>query len=278
MPATAYLPPQSISLRETLENLNVASQGPALDLEWEPFHTHVEAFLNAIDQYTLAAKTEIAARATDHTALVRDIQAEKKETERRIQVERERETEMLATLEAERHTLADLTSSLSRLQNSLSRVREQSTSLDSELGAVRKEALAERATKERQRAALGEMHEMDSAESARMEAALGWKIAGIQPNVLMMTFTLLDPSDPDREFQFVIDVSQQDYTVPNCAPPLPELPELLQQLNVDRDFLGFSKKVRKAFRALVTPPPAQPSKFDDLAGPGTRAAAVEEAA
>jgi hypothetical protein len=50
-----------------------------------------------IDSYTLAAKTEIAARATDHVTSVRDLKAESEEMERRIQLEREREGEMLAS-------------------------------------------------------------------------------------------------------------------------------------------------------------------------------------
>ena len=54
-------------------------------------------FHSQIDSYTLAAKTEIAARASDHVTSVRDLKAEKEETERRIQLEREREGDMLAS-------------------------------------------------------------------------------------------------------------------------------------------------------------------------------------
>ena len=50
-----------------------------------------------IDSYTIRAKTEIAARASDHTASVRDLHADKDEMERRITLEREREAEMLAS-------------------------------------------------------------------------------------------------------------------------------------------------------------------------------------
>lgn len=45
--------------------------------------------------YTVQAKTEISARAADHVALVRDLGAQKQETERLIQLERENEGEML---------------------------------------------------------------------------------------------------------------------------------------------------------------------------------------
>lgn len=132
-------------------------------------------------------------------------------------------------------------------------------------------------------------------------------------DVLLMRFTLVDPTEPDREFSMVVDISKDDYTgrshgivsntvrasarcsqtVTKCEPMIPTLPDLLNQLNADRQFYSFIKRgesrnlhedycilrttalpahtlVRKAFRALV-PEPAKPtSRFDDMAGPGLR--------
>ena len=130
-----------------------------------------------------------------------------------------------------------------------------------------------------------------------------------------MRFTRIDPTDPEREFSLVVDVSQQEYsgvfrpndplgkatdfdTVPNCSPPLPALPDMVRQLNTDREFFGFIKRgersgapldprwfpytclsiahtytvaVRKAFRTLLPSPPNPSAMFDHLAGPGLRA-------
>jgi kinetochore protein Spc25 len=73
-----------------------------------------------------------------------------------------------------------------------------------------------------------------------------------------MRFTLIDPADPDREFSLIIDVSNHEYsgefacaatvdsgltsTVPNCSPPITALPDMLRQLNDDRDLYGFIKR------------------------------------
>ncbi|WWD19063.1 hypothetical protein CI109_103521 [Kwoniella shandongensis] len=269
MPPTAYLaPPRPISLHAILDASTSKSATPSLDLQWEPFQKHVEAFLNAIDAYTLAAKTEIAARATDHVAAVRDLRAETEEMERRIQHEREREGDMLATLESERHTLADLTSSLSHLQSNLAKTKEQSSALESELQTLRKEVKTERTEKERQGKVLDEMKGRDGWELKELEETMGWKVEGIKEDVLLMRFTLIDPSDPAREFCVLVDVSKHEYSAPNCDPPLPTLPELVRQLNSDRDLFAFIKRVRKAFRALIPNPPNPSTKFDDLSGPG----------
>jgi kinetochore protein Spc25 len=76
--------------------------------------------------------------------------------------------------------------------------------------------------------------------------------------------------------------------VTRCDPPIANLGILVQQLNEDRNIMGFIKRgqsfvqrtsyvwltisARKAFRQLVPEPPKQPSRFDDLSGPGYRIA------
>ncbi|WVW85625.1 hypothetical protein I302_107663 [Kwoniella bestiolae CBS 10118] len=265
-PPQPYLP-RPVSLQAILDESSANNTSPEIDLQWEPFQRHVEGFLTAIDDYTLAAKTEIAARATDHVNSMRDLKAEREEMERRIHHEREREGEMLATLESERHTLTDLTSSLNHLESSLHKVKDQSSSLESELNTIRKEVTTERTEKDRQKARLNEMRKRDERELVELEDNIGFTVDGIRPDLLMMRFTLLDPSDPAREFSFLIDISKQDYTVPNCDPPIPNLLELVRQLNHDREFYTFIKRVRKAFRALI-PNPAPSTRFDELSGPG----------
>ncbi|WWC71566.1 uncharacterized protein I206_105524 [Kwoniella pini CBS 10737] len=265
-PPPAYLP-RPISLQAILDESSSNSTSPSIDLQWEPFQKHVESFLNAIDAYTIAAKTEIAARATDHVNTMRDLKAEKEETERRIHLEREREGEMLATLETERHTLTDLTSSLNHLQSSLQKVKDQSSSLENEINHLRKSNTSEKTEKDRQQSRLNEMRKRDEDELIELEESIGLRVEAVKRDLLMIRFTLLDPTDPQREFSFLIDISKQDYSVPNCDPPLANLPDLLQQLNHDREFFAFIKRVRKSFRALI-PIPAPSTKFDELSGPG----------
>ena len=49
MPVATYLaPPRPISLYSILDATTSMNLIPALDLEWEPFQNHVEAFLNAV--------------------------------------------------------------------------------------------------------------------------------------------------------------------------------------------------------------------------------------
>lgn len=67
-------------------------------------------------------------------------------------------------------------------------------------------------------------------------------LANPPANRLLLMFTLIDPAAPMREFSFVIDVSGQDYSVPQCDPPVASMPDLVAQLNADRDLHTFIKR------------------------------------
>lgn len=62
-------------------------------------------------------------------------------------------------------------------------------------------------------------------------------------NVLLMSFTQIDPSDPGKVYSLIIDMSSSDgYEVPNCDPPLPNIHELVNKLNEDKQFYAFVKR------------------------------------
>ena len=99
-----------------------------MDLEWEPFHSQVNDFMRSVrllyqrginhslggarrglcagkwnslteaqlDIYAQNAKQLIAQQSNQHTREVRTLNARKEETDRRINIEREREAQMLA--------------------------------------------------------------------------------------------------------------------------------------------------------------------------------------
>lgn len=145
--------------------------------------------------------------------------------------------------------------------------------------ALKTEVGAERATKERQAKVLADMRERDARQLAVLEGALGLRMEGVggeflrfelkcfrlykltSDDRLLLLFTLIDPSKPDREFRLVLDFAGGNYSVPQCDPPLSNLGTLLEQVNRDRDVHLFIKKVRKEFVALA---PQEGGKFDDL--------------
>ena len=130
-------------------------------------------------------------------------------------------------LENERQTVANLNGTLAHIQRNLEKVRAQSTAVESEITAARKDVNGQLGRQERQRRILEQMRSRDEEELRGLQETLGLQIHGVRgqcacdprcgadhgvDGVLLMRYTLLDPADPDREFSLLLDVSQDSYT------------------------------------------------------------------
>lgn len=97
---------------------------------------------------------------------------------------------MLVALDLERRTEHDLQATLTHMQTTLSRVKEQSKSLEEELNAVKRAVQTERTEKERQTKALESQRSRDSLELRVLQDILGVRIEGVtrQSSVLLLGF------------------------------------------------------------------------------------------
>lgn len=106
-------------------------------------------------------------------------------------------------------------------------------------------------------------------ELTECEFRLRSVIEGVDEDKILVRFTHIDNSDPQREFSLVLDVSGPSYkgifltrvlnhlthlmfAVPTTTPFLPNLPILLDELNENQDIYAFIKRVRHEFEELVT--------------------------
>eukprot|EP00158_Paraphelidium_tribonemae_P006814 Partr_v1_DN27983_c0_g1_i2_m11706 putative SPC25, NDC80 kinetochore complex component, homolog (S. cerevisiae) len=114
----------------------------------------------------------------------------------------------------------------------------------------------------------GLLHEVEAAQTARdrkladiaakeartqpevefFQSKLGMDINAVGAGTNEITFRAIDPADLDRTFGFVLDVNQSNYCVTNCPDLSADLVEsLCGQLNEDRNFFTFIKRMRAAF-------------------------------
>lgn len=87
-------------------------------------------------------------------------------------------------------------------------------------------------------AARTEAAEAQHAEALKLLSTyrerLGLAITRDAPQTVRMGFSLLDEKDPEREFFFTLGLDDADgmgYRASECAPHVPELPKLLEELN-----------------------------------------------
>lgn len=90
---------------------------------------------------------------------------------------------------------------------------------------------------------------------------LGLEIKRVAPGTVRMAFSMIDASEPTREFSFTLglgdleDKTSEGYLVRECAPDVPELQQLLTDLNSDASSTTalprFVCSIRRAFLKMI---------------------------
>ncbi|KAF9185902.1 kinetochore-associated Ndc80 complex subunit spc25 [Haplosporangium sp. Z 11] len=161
------------------------------------------------------------------------------------------ETALAKALDKEKEEASNMTKTVQQLSARYEELRQTRSHLENQIITLQKEVTAKRDAKIALKKALDEQMMKNKPELAAYEATLGLRIVGVKAeDHIGFVFTRLNELDWDKEYSVTIDVSQYDFAVSECTPSLPELPSLLQHLNETRDFYGFLKRARKAFKDL----------------------------
>lgn len=113
-----------------------------------------------------------------------------------------------------------------------------------------------------QQDAAAAQHEEALKLLATYKERLGLSISRVAPQTVRMAFSLLDKCEPDREFVFTLglgdsetDKSSDGYHVCECVPRVPELQQLLAELNLNASSATalprFVCSIRRAFLKLA---------------------------
>ena len=73
-------------------------------------------------------------------------------------------------------------------------------------------------------------------------------------------FTQIDPAAPGREFVVGVSVNDaDDFELRECTPAIPDMAQLLDEVNASADFSRFVQKCRAQFKAMCAPAGASSS-------------------
>ncbi|KAF5318597.1 hypothetical protein D9619_010754 [Psilocybe cf. subviscida] len=245
MASTLRLP--QIDLKAVL-----SQQHPSIDLRVHTYENSTRNFLKALTSYKDRAITTISERRK-HQALER-----KKALDRTQAVEAEtnqcklREVELVAQLEREKEERKDAELSVAAFKRQLATLRDKIASVDTDIEQYRVVTQNLKREKNKERATL-RTHASQLEELSACEDLLGFMIEGVEKDQLLVRFTKLDASDPEREATFVIDVGGEFFRVITCSPLLPSMSSHLNNLNESRDLYAFIRDVRMAYSAFLNP-------------------------
>ncbi|EIW86282.1 hypothetical protein CONPUDRAFT_94608 [Coniophora puteana RWD-64-598 SS2] len=228
----------------------LADPNPQIDLRLQAFDVSTNNFVRAVTNYTNRAITEISkhrnAQASDKKRILERAQAVEADTNQC----KLREIELLAVMNKEQDEKRESEQSIAALKRQLASIREKCASFDTEIQQYRSATEVVRREKEEERRTLESYASSTTPELAACEMVLGCTITGIETDRLLIRFAHLDPANPQRICDFVLDVSSQSYKVPTTTPSLPDLPILLTELNETRNIFRFIRQMRQSFLSL----------------------------
>ncbi|TDL22141.1 hypothetical protein BD410DRAFT_770657 [Rickenella mellea] len=227
------------------------SPQPVIDLRIPEYEASTRKFLSAVSAYTSRGIEEITTRKNQHEQEMKKLEEKKRQAEIETTACKMKEIKLMEVLEQERAERKDAESSVSELKRQFNSLKEKCASVDVEIEQYRRDIAALRREKEKEKAILAGHAAKMSPELQACEQWLRCVVEGVDKDKLLVRFTHIDESAPDRDFCIVIDVSSRTYKVPMSTPPLPTLPILVDELNRTRDVYLFIKTVRRAFQELA---------------------------
>ncbi|KAJ7903635.1 chromosome segregation protein Spc25-domain-containing protein [Mycena olivaceomarginata] len=227
------------------------STNPEIDLRFQAFETSTRNFLKAVANYKTRTIATIADKRAIHAA-------DKKRTLERIaNVEAEtneckmQEIQLVADLQREAEERKDAELGVAAFKRQLTTLRERCTALDSQIEHYRAVAGNLEREKKAEREKLGSKAAQVASQTDAMEQRLGCVVEGVDKGQILVRMSKIDQSDPEREYTFVLDVSDSSYRVLTSTPSLATLPILVARLRESKDVLVFIKDVRQAYLDMV---------------------------
>ncbi|CAA7268447.1 unnamed protein product [Cyclocybe aegerita] len=228
----------------------LAQPNPTIDLGVQSYETSTRNFLKAVANYKNRAITTISERRKHQASEKKKILDKTQAAEAETSQCKLKEIELVAQLEREKEERKDAELSVAAFKRQLATLREKIASVDTDIEQYR--ALTEnlRREKNKERSTLSAHASNIDPESRSCEQRLACTIEGVEKDRLLIRFSQLDPSDPEREASFVIDLSNDIYKIITSSPHLPSMPILVNNLNESKDIYTFIREVRTGYKGL----------------------------
>ncbi|KAG0314902.1 kinetochore-associated Ndc80 complex subunit spc25 [Dissophora globulifera] len=224
---------------------------PTPQIDTEEILARAATFTNDVN----GAIQKIKAKISDNTAQWVQDTADARESDRELREEMRvaitKEVALAKVLKKEKEEANNMSKAVQLLSARCDDMKQVQESLEMQVAVLTREVKAKREAKIAQKKALDEQVLKNRPELASFESILAMRIVGVKEDHIGFVFTRINEQDWNKEYSITIDVSHHEFTVSDCTPELNELPVLLRSLNATRDFYGFLKKVRKAFKDSV---------------------------
>ncbi|KAJ7158855.1 chromosome segregation protein Spc25-domain-containing protein [Mycena filopes] len=214
----------------------LSDQNPRIDLKVQSYETSTRNFLKAVANYKSRTIANISDKRAAHAA-------DKKQTNQCKMLE----IQLVSDLQREQEERKEGELAVAAFKRQLATLRDRCTAIDSQVEHYRAIAANLEREKKKEREGLGTTATWVSSQVDSMQSRLSCVVEGVDKDQLLIRMAQIDPSDPEREFTFVLDVSGNSYKVLTSTPSLASLPILVGRLRESKDVLAFIKSVRQEY-------------------------------
>lgn len=200
-----------------------------------------------LEAWAVSRERDSAATRKEHLKYMLEFQQQQQQLDERLRHLHSFSEEVKVKMQQQRAEMDALKEVAAKFEN-------ENGKLEREVREVRDRVALEELQYRIKITSLDDKHNKAEAQVALMKksALLYRKRLGLKlrqtSNELVFGFTQIDPSDPQREFQFSLRISEDDkFHVTACDPPLPSLTQLVSNLNATNNFAQFVKRIRNEF-------------------------------
>ncbi|CAN6654073.1 hypothetical protein TRVA0_027S00342 [Trichomonascus vanleenenianus] len=236
-----------------MENGNVGiTQVAKPDLQADKLRKRMDAFRSQFDGYIGASRQKVLDMRNEHARALSDARESQKELSNEIEELNRREVEIANARAKDQRELEESRSAIATYAAKRDGVKSSNDQLLDQIAELRRQIQSRREEKNNQQQHLTKQTSLNAPELAFWERILGLRIEGASEDFIKFAFTLIDPSDVDKEYYFIVDLRSHDYAVSECNPPLDEevLNKIVDDLNESRRLNLFLRDMRRAFKNL----------------------------
>ncbi|KAG0215697.1 kinetochore-associated Ndc80 complex subunit spc25 [Mortierella sp. NVP41] len=223
---------------------------PTPQFDSEELSARSATFVSEVNHSIQKIKSKIAENTEQWVRETAEAREYDREVREDMKIAQAQEIALSNALQKEKEEATNMSRTIQQLSARHEDMRQTWSSLEEQVAILRREVKAKREAKIAQKKALDEQVLKNKPELASYETVLAMRIVGVKEDHIGFVFTRISELDWDREYAITVDVSQHEFAASDCSPNLPELPAMLRYLNETRDFYGFLKKVRQAFKDL----------------------------
>jgi kinetochore protein Spc25 len=207
-------------------------------------------FTQELDQIFIARREEVRRGPVEFTAEMAEDRNQQRNIHQAMERAKADHQEALATMQNERAEVEEVRASITEYSAKRSSLSSHREALEQQIAEVEEVLAKKRAAMSVKRQELVAQHAKNKPELQAWESQLGLQIDSAGIDMLRFTFTRVDKNDEKKPYMMVVDVRTHEYAVAECVPALPRMTALLADLNESRDFSGFLKAVRQAFKEI----------------------------